>query len=1022
MSLGARAESTAVAQPKFTLPRLPGTVPRRRLFRACDQALATMRALWIHGPAGSGKTRLVSAYGERQAGAVRWFNADQGDRDPVSLFHGLATLSGACDLPDFAREQPFDLDNFTRRFFRAWFQVAPAGTILVLDDWHAVAGSLVEAIVPALIDQIPDGCALIVLSRAAPDPALARHVLNDRLGRLAMDELAFTADEAGELAEQLGTALPMAALSELIAATEGWAMGVHLLLKSGVRAKGLSQADEMLRAYVDKELLGPLGSIEREVLLKACLVDLMDDALVSSFIDVPDAHTVLRDLARRNGFLIAMSPDGQGLRCPALIRDLLRESARAALGPLALARLAARAADALAIRGRTREAFEILSSSGATAELPVFVAAHGGALLQTGRAETLRQWLSALDAEAFEASPRLHLWRGICRSYLEPRAALDDIALAYRRFRAANDTTGAFEAAVAAVESGLAQIHDLPALDPWIDALAETIDAAQTDADRLRAWYALTYAAHCRKPGQPRLREGIAWIRGHVLRATDPLERLRCGVALIFHACVAADHVLGQEIIDLVAPQLDDQMPSPVTRWLWHYWRGLYHLWRIEYAEATREWDVCVGLCDTHGLKALEHVVLANVVMVDLAEDRLSDARRHLDIIDAAFTGTESMARAFFWLGEMFYRSASKDRAGTREAMDHFVRGARAAGLFSLEMLALTDVAALHLIDGDVEVAEVLAREARARTAGTVARHCDGQISGLEAAIAYLKGNREEARELFSRTLDLIGHKGTCACLLWVRSGLGVLFSEVWQSGERPGLIRELIRLHQIPPPTSFTRPWPWPVEVRAFGSLEIRIDSQLCQPDRKAQHRVLDLLRLLVAEGGQDVRAERIADTLWPDSEGDAAMTNVRGTVKRLRDLLGHPDTVRVFDGKIGLNPRLVWTDVRALRELMETLDATPGGAAVDDDGPSLLFDLYRAPLLESERGDALETARARQRRQFARVVSVLVRRARDRGQEARAADLLERALLRDPEIRGVEGIGPTTVASATEIQRHAS
>ncbi len=1011
-----------MAQPKFALPRLPGTLPRHRLFRSCDQALATMRALWIHGPAGSGKTRLVSAYGERGAGAVRWFNADQGDRDPVSLFHGLATLSGACDLPDFAREQPFDLDNFSRRFFREWFQTAPPGTILVLDDWQAVAGSLADATLPALIDQIPDGCALMVLSRAAPAPVLARHVLNDRLGLLAMDELAFTAEEAGELAEHLGTLLPAAALSEIIASAGGWAMGVHLLLKSGVRARSLSRPDQMLQAYLEKELLDSLGPVEREVLLTVCLVDVMDDALVSTLSDVPGAPDVLRDLARRNGFLVSVASDGHGLRCPALIRDLLRESARASLGAPALERLASRAADALASRGRTREAFDVLRSNGPAGALPGFVAAHGGDLLATGRTETLRQWLSALDAGAFGASPRLHLWRGICRSYLEPRVALEDIGVAYRGFRASNDTAGAFEAAVAAVESGLAQIHDLPALDPWIDALAETIDAARTDADRLRAWYALTYAAHCRKPGQPRIREGIAWIRGHVHRTTDPLERLRCGVALIFHACVAADHVLGQEIIDLVAPQLDDQMPSPVTRWLWHYWRGLYHLWRIEYPEAMREWDVCVGLCDTHGLKALEHVVLANVVMVDLAEDRLSDARRHLDIIDAAFTGTESMARAFFWLGEMFYRSASRDPAGTREAMDHFVRGARAAGLFSLEMLALTDVAALHLIDGDIDAAEVLAREARARTAGTVARHCDGQISGLEAAIAYLKGNREEARELFSRTLDLIGHKGTCACLLWVRSGLGVLFSEAWQSGERPGLIRELIRLHQVPPPTSFTRPWPWPVEVRAFGSLEIRIDSQVCQPDRKAQHRVLDLLRLLVAEGGQDVRAERIADTLWPDSEGDAAMTNVRGTVKRLRDLLGHPDTVRVFDGKIGLNPRLVWTDVRALRELVETLDAPSGAASVADDGPSLVFDLYRAPLLESERGDVLDNARVRQRRQFARVVSVLVRRARERGQEAHAADLLERALLRDPEIRGVEGIGPMTVAVATEIQRRAS
>lgn len=1008
---------------KHSPPCLPGTVPRTRLFAACDRALADAPVLWIEAPAGAGKTRLAASYLESASRPTRWLNADPGDRDPVAFFATLAAHASDAALPDLATERALDLENFGRRFFRHWFAAVPPGTVLVLDDWHVTLGSPIEALLPALADQVPAGSHVIVLSREGPGPALARLELNDRLRRLQSDTLAFTSDEARDLASHLGLVLSEATLTQIVPATGGWAIGVQLLMRGYLGSARQPVSPTVLGAYVEQELLAPLNEAERGILLSASLLDTFDGALVAAVSGQPDTMRVLEALSQRTGLVAPVGADSNVFHCPALFRDVLRDRARHLMPPSAYAALVGRCADHLVGEDRAAAAFELLRQTAEPGVLPTFVERHGESLVVTGRTETLRGWLDALPPDAFEASPRLRLWRGLCRSFLAPREALDDIAEAYRRFTAANDTGGAFSAAVAAVESGLAQVHDLPALDPWIEALAATIDAAATDAERLRGWYALVYAAQCRNPGQPRVSEGVAWLRAYARRTQDPSERLICGVALVFHACVAADHVLGQEIIDLVAPRLTDDMPSPVTRWLWHYWRGLYHLWRIEYVDATREWDVSVQLCETHGLKALEYVILANVVMVDLAEDRLTDARRHLDIIDAAFTGTESMARAFFWLGEMFYRFAVKDHASTREATDHFLQTARRAGLFSLEMLALTDVAALRLIDGDADGAAILVAEARARTTGTVTRHCEGQITGIEAAVAYVRGDRDSARTLFSRTLDLVGHKGTCGCLLWVRSGLSILFSEAWQAGERPDLIRELIRRHQIPAPTSFTRPWPWPVQIRAFGPLEIRIDDRLLLPDGKSQHRVLDFLRVLIAEGGQDVRAERVADVLWPDSEGDAAMTNVRGTVKRLRELLGHAETVRVFDGKIGLNTRLVWLDLWALRELVDALDE--GRPIIDASGSradALLFDLYRAPLFEAEPGGWLDNARQRARRQFARAVSVLVRRARQTGDETAAADLLERAMVRDPGLRGVEGIGPREVGGPTGLQRWGS
>src|SRR6185436_4414504 len=84
----------------------------------------------------------------------------------------------------------------------------------------------------------------------------------------------------------------------------------------------------------------------------------------------------------------------------------------------------------------------------------------------------------------------------------------------------------------------------------------------------------------------------------------------------------------------------------------------------------------------------------------------------------------------------------------------------------------------------------------------------------------------------------------------------------------------------------------------------------------RKAQQKVLELLKALVAEGAKEVDSRMVADWLWPDVDGDAAQSNLRGTVKRLRELLGHSESVRLFDGKISLNERICWLDLWAFRE----------------------------------------------------------------------------------------------------------
>ena len=78
---------------KITRPSARGIFPRERLFekiRQCRQQPVT----WIAGPAGCGKTSLVSSYIATGKLPCLWYRLDEGDADTATFFYymGLAPL------------------------------------------------------------------------------------------------------------------------------------------------------------------------------------------------------------------------------------------------------------------------------------------------------------------------------------------------------------------------------------------------------------------------------------------------------------------------------------------------------------------------------------------------------------------------------------------------------------------------------------------------------------------------------------------------------------------------------------------------------------------------------------------------------------------------------------------------------------------------------------------------------------------------------------------------------------------
>src|SRR5271169_6305787 len=77
-------------------------------------------------------------------------------------------------------------------------------------------------------------------------------------------------------------------------------------------------------------------------------------------------------------------------------------------------------------------------------------------------------------------------------------------------------------------------------------------------------------------------------------------------------------------------------------------------------------------------------------------------------------------------------------------------------------------------------------------------------------------------------------------------------------------------------------------VGLYTLGQFKIEVDRKPLHLQTKG-HKPLQLLKVLIALGGQTVAIDQLTESLWPDSDGDRAYGAFTVTLRRLRELIGH-------------------------------------------------------------------------------------------------------------------------------------
>ena len=1006
----ADASDRSVAFAKTTRPAISAIAPRERLFARLDGAPGRT-VMWISGPPGSGKTTLAASYVEARGYRCLWYQVDPDDADAATLFHYLAHAARkldagrARDLATFTPQIGADVASFARKFFRQLFARAKAPFALVFDNLHAAPpeGAL-HAVLEAAFSQVPKHCSVIVTSRSDPPASCARLRVTGEMVCVGWEDLRLDAGELAAIARLRGQTLAAEALAGLRERTQGWAAGLVLMLEHSKLSGRIADlpggaTPQVVFDYLAGEIFERFEPKTREFLLRIACLPRMTADIAERLSGEPKAARMLLNLALNNYFVSEVqSEEGRSYQLHPLLRDFLRGRAVQDLPEALGAGQLLRAAELLRGAGHADAAVSLLVEARDWQAVARIAVQEGEALLAQGRSDTLATWLELLPQDVREADAQLLYVHAACRAHASPRAARRSFEQAFEAFRRGGDRPGMLRSACGAIDAAIAEFDDLAPLDQWIATVTHLLEDTRGDSPA-HAVATLITALLWRDPGHASLASWLERARKALAGRESDTEALALLLAL--ESLLRGDFgKAGSDFEHLLARIQALPPKQAIAVQLAAGWHQLAGGAAETAAAAARDG---LAQAEAEGLHGLDEWLRMLAAAAALAAGDRDGARSGLQRLEAEGARLRRGDRAIIHFLRGWLAALDGDAAAAQREARTAAALAAETGAPWLECLARAALARTLADTGDRRGAEAQLRSAQA-VAERLHSPWFAFVTWLAAADAALQSRDEPVALAAANAAFGLGREHGFQYAPWWRAReTAELCALALSRGIEPEYARALVRARRLTPRAAplRVRDWPWPFRVSALGRFELLREAAAVEFGGKGPGRPLELLKLLVAFGGQNVRADQLADALWPHVDADYAHKSFTATLHRLRRLLGDDDALVLRDARLSLNQALVWVDTWALDAALAAADEAlraPRGEATDAAVRALTDEalaLYRGPFLPDEfEQPGFIACREQVRARLLRCLARVARRWEEAGQPALAADCYLRCI----------------------------
>lgn len=408
---------------KLYIPRLrTDAIVRQRL---TEKLLALLDRpssfVLLSGPAGFGKTTLLSEFVAQLRRPVGWVSLDKGDNDPVRFWSYLIAAcqmvyagAGASAQTVLQSPQLLPADTIPTILINDLTSL-DRELVLILDDYHVIQNETIHSALFFLLEHLPIKLHIIISTRVDPPWPLARLRARNQLIEIRAQDLRFTTEEAASFLERvMGLNLTTGDVAALEERTEGWIAGLQL---AALSMKGRSDLAGFVKAftgshvyvaeYLLEEVLKQQPEEVQAFLLQTSILERLNARLCEAVTGCQDGQAVLMSLLRANIFVFPLDDEGWWFRYHHLFSELLKARLQQDMPAEAIFMLHQRAAAWYEQNGFEVEAVNHALAAKDFEKVASMVEQAAHAIIFTGRVNILRDWLETLPETSFHTHPRL---------------------------------------------------------------------------------------------------------------------------------------------------------------------------------------------------------------------------------------------------------------------------------------------------------------------------------------------------------------------------------------------------------------------------------------------------------------------------------------------------------------------------------------------------------------------------------------------------------------------------------------